>query len=51
MATEQLIPYNAEAIPPDDARAIEIAWRGGLFFGARGDLLRRAVHQHHADVE
>jgi len=24
MATEQLIPYNAKAIPPDDARAIEI---------------------------
>ena len=24
MATEQLVPYNAEAIAPDVARAIEI---------------------------
>ena len=24
MRTESLAPYNAEAIPPDDARAIEI---------------------------
>ena len=34
-----------------DARAVEIARRGRLFVSKCSDLLRRAVHQHHANVE